>query len=167
VRVSTARMRGEPLGPGHLPLLAPMFADPRVGATMGGVQTPEQVAVRLEAAEAKWARDGFGLWMLFDRATGEPVGRGGLSRQEFDGVSEVEVGWLIAPERWNQGLATEVGAAAIEAAFGTLGLPDVVSFTLPHNRASRRVMEKLGLSYEKTAPFLHHGDHVLYRRFAS
>jgi [ribosomal protein S5]-alanine N-acetyltransferase len=156
-------MRGEPLGPQHLADLAPMLADPRVGATMGGIETPDQVSLGLHAAAEHWARDGFGLWMLYDRETGEPVGRGGLERTEFDGAPEIEVAWLIVPERWGQGLATELGAASVDIAFGTLGLPDVVAFTLTDNPASRRVMEKLGFAYEKTAPYKIYGDHVLYR----
>ena len=48
-------------------------------------------------------------------------------------------------------------------AFGPLGSPDLVAFTLPYNGASRRVMEKLGFVYEKTAPSKVSGDHVLYR----
>jgi [ribosomal protein S5]-alanine N-acetyltransferase len=130
---------------------------------MGGVETRGQVAAGLEQAAAQWERDGFGLWMLFDAATGEPVARGGLERTEFDGRPEVELAWLVTPERWGEGIATELGAAAIEVAFGTLGLPDVVAFTLPDNLPSRRVMEKLGLQYEKAAPHKHYGDHVLYR----
>jgi len=167
MELTTARMRGEPLGPRHLADLAPMFADPRVAATMGGILTEEQVAAMLEQDAAHWERDGFGPWMCYDKETGEPVGRGGLNRTEFDGAAEVEVAWLITPERWKQGLATELGAASVEVAFGTAGLADVVAFTLPDNLASRRVMEKLGFEYEKTAPYKVYGDHVLYRLRAS
>jgi ribosomal-protein-alanine N-acetyltransferase len=159
----TPRLRGERLGPAHQEALAPIVADPRVGATMGGVATPEQVAEQLALASQVWEREGFGYWMFFDAATGAPVARGGLSRTEFDGRAEVEVGWTVAPERWGEGLATELGAAALEVAAG-LGLDDIVAFTLPDNLASRRVMEKLGFTYEKTAPYKTYGDHVLYRR---
>jgi RimJ/RimL family protein N-acetyltransferase len=162
--LTTARMRGERLGPGHAAALAPILADPRVGATMGGVATPEQVAEQLALAAQGWERDGFGYWMFFDAGSGEPVARGGLSRTEFDGSPEVEVGWTVAPGRWGEGLATELGAAAVEVAFADLDVPDIVAFTLPHNLASRRVMEKLGFAYEKTAPYKVYGDHVLYRR---
>jgi RimJ/RimL family protein N-acetyltransferase len=165
--ITTARMRGEPLGPQHLDDLAPMFADPRVAATLGGAQSREQVGEMLDHDAEEWARDGFGPWMLYDRETGEPVGRGGLNRTEFDGAPEVEVAWLITPERWNQGFATELGAAAVEFAFAKVGLPNVVAFTLPDNLPSRRVMEKLGFAYEKTAPYKVYGDHVLYRLRAS
>jgi RimJ/RimL family protein N-acetyltransferase len=162
--VETARLRGERLGPRHLDVLAPMLDDPRVAATMGGARDRGQTAEHLATADEGWQRDGFGYWMWFDRATGEPVGRGGLGRAEFDGLPEVELGWLVAPGRWGEGLATEMGGAAVEVAFGTLGLDDVVAFTMTTNHASRRVMEKLGFAYEKTSPYKVYGDHVLYRR---
>ena len=101
--------------------------------------------------------------MFFEAATGEPLARGGLGRTVFDGQPEIEVAWTVVPERWGKGLATELGAASLEVAAG-LGLDDIVAFTLPHNTASRRVMEKLGFVYEKTAPYKVYGDHVLYRR---
>jgi RimJ/RimL family protein N-acetyltransferase len=82
------------------------------------------------------------------------------------GREEVEIGWAVAPERWGEGLATELGAASIAVAFGPLGLVDVVPFARPDNVASRRVMEKLGFSFEgdtvcKGMP------HVLYRRLST
>jgi ribosomal-protein-alanine N-acetyltransferase len=159
----TARMRGERLGPEHQAALAPILADPRVGETMGGVATPEQVAEQLALASAAWERNGFGYWMFFDATTGSPVARGGLGRTEFDGRPEIEVGWTVTPERWGEGLATELGAAALDVAF-ELGLRDIVAFTLVRNTPSRRVMDKLGFTYEKTAPYKTYGDHVLYRR---
>jgi [ribosomal protein S5]-alanine N-acetyltransferase len=162
--LTTARMRGERLGPAHQGALAPILADPRVAATMGGVASAAEVAEQLASFEEQWDREGFGYWMFFDARSGDPLARGGLSRTEFDGRPEVEVGWTVVPERWGQGLATELGAAAVEVAFADLGLADVVAFTLPDNAASRRVMEKLGFEYEKTAPYKTYGDHVLYRR---
>jgi RimJ/RimL family protein N-acetyltransferase len=162
--VHTPRLRGEALAARHLDLLAPVFADPRVGATMGGVMDRETVAGMIAGAEEKWASDGFAYWIFFETATGEAVARGGLSRTVFDGEDEVEVGWTTFPDRWGEGFATEVGQAALDVAFGPLHLDDVVAFTLPHNGASRRVMEKLGFTYEKTAPYKVFGPHVLYRR---
>ena len=75
---------------------------------------------------------------------------------------EVEVGWTVAPDRWGEGLATELGAASIAQAFGELGLADVVAFTLHDNVASRRVMDKLGFVYERD--IVHAAlPHVFYR----
>jgi ribosomal-protein-alanine N-acetyltransferase len=161
--ITTPRMRGERLGPQHQAASELIFGDPRVGATMGGVMTPQQISEELALAAEEWEHEGFGYWMFFDPTTGAAIARGGLSTTEFDGRPEVEVGWTVAPERWGEGLATELGAAALEVA-AELGLDDIVAFTLPRNAPSRRVMEKLGFVYEKTAPYKIYGDHVLYRR---
>ena len=73
--------------------------------------------------------------------------------------------WTIAADRWGEGLATELGAAAVEVAARDLGLEELISLTLPENAASRRVMEKLGFAYERDV--VQRGlPHVLYRRRA-
>jgi RimJ/RimL family protein N-acetyltransferase len=70
------------------------------------------------------------------------------------------------PERWGEGLATELAQASIQSAFGPLGMRSIIAFTLPHNRASRRVMVKTGFEYERD--IVHVGlPHVLYRRTAA
>jgi ribosomal-protein-alanine N-acetyltransferase len=90
------------------------------------------------------------------------VGRGGLLLTLVGGSYEVEVGWAIVPERWGQGLATELALAAVEVAFGDLGLQELVAFALPTNLASRRVMEKAGFAFEREIEYAGL-PHVLYR----
>jgi len=158
----TPRMRAEPIGARHRDGLIALLGDPRVGATLGGVAGPAAVDAQIAGMTAHWEREGFGWYAFLDRATGAVVARGGPHNCHVAGRAEVEVGWVVLPDRWGQGIATELGAASIEVAFGPLALPDVVSFTLPYNRASRRVMEKLGFAYERDV--VHAGDpHVLYR----
>ena len=159
----TARLRGEPVAERHHAALCALLGDPRVGATLGGVADAGAVTAQIAALASHWERHGFGYWMWFDRETGEPVGRGGLSRTHVGGRDEVEVGWAVRPERWGEGHATEMGDAAVAFAFDRLGLDDVVAYTLPDNRSSRRVMEKLGFQYERDVV---HANlpHVLYRR---
>ena len=137
----TARMRAEPIAPRHRDGLIALLGDERVGATLGGVATPAQVDAQIASQQVHWRDHGFGWYAFLDRATGALVARGGPGHCHVAGNDEVEIGWAVAPERWGQGLATELGAASIDVAFGQLGLREVVSFTLPHNRASRRVME--------------------------
>ncbi|MDA0161854.1 GNAT family N-acetyltransferase [Solirubrobacter ginsenosidimutans] len=161
--IVTERLRGERIGPHHVDVLLPIFSDPRVGATMGGVADRASVESLAQIMDAHWEEHGFGYMMWFERSTGEPVARGGLARTVFDGKPELEVGWTTTPERWGEGFASELGQACVSIAFGPLGSADLVAFTLPHNGASRRVMEKLGFVYEKTAPYKVYGDHVLYR----
>jgi RimJ/RimL family protein N-acetyltransferase len=167
-RVETERLICERLRGDHAPELLRLLSDPRVARTLFATAEPPSEAEMLEQLATKlthWERFGFGLWLLRDRATGEMVGRGGLQHTFVAGCDEVEVGWAIVPERWGQGLATEMAHAAVDAAFHELRLPEIVAFTLPDNIASRRVMEKTGFSYERR--IVHVGlPHVLYRRTA-
>jgi len=162
----TARLRAEPIGPQHRDGLIAMLGDPRVGATLGGVADPAAVDEQIAILTAHWEREGFGWYAFRERAGGALVARGGPHRRHVEGRDEVEIGWTVVPERWNQGIATELGAASIEVAFGPLALPDVVSFTLPDNHSSRRVMEKLGFAFERDIVYAGL-PHALYRLSAS
>jgi RimJ/RimL family protein N-acetyltransferase len=83
----------------------------------------------------------------------------------------VEVGWRLAPRYWGQGYATEGARAALDYAFGSLGLDEVVAFTAEGNVRSRRVMERLGMHHDTADDFDHPRlpedsplrRHVLYR----
>jgi [ribosomal protein S5]-alanine N-acetyltransferase len=164
--LETARLRGDPIGREHRAGLIALLGDPRVGAMLGGVATPAEVDQHIGRMAAHWARRGFGWYAFSDRETGALVARGGPHATRVGGRDEVEIGWTVVPERWGEGLATELGAASLDVAFGPLGLVDVVSFTLPDNHASRRVMEKLGFEFERDV--IHAGlPHVLYRCFST
>jgi ribosomal-protein-alanine N-acetyltransferase len=90
------------------------------------------------------------------------VRRAGLRNTRVGGNDEVELAYALAAEYWDRGLATEMAQAILKLAFERLGLTNVVCFTLPTNRASRRVMEKVGFDYEREVT--HVGSpHVLYR----
>lgn len=159
-------MRGEPIGPEHREGMIALLGDTRVGATLGGVATPAAVDAQIEQMTRHWAEHGFGWYAFCDRATGDLVARGGPMTRHVDGRDEVEIGWAVTADRWGQGLATELGAASVAQAFGPLGLTEVVSFTLVENRASRRVMEKLGFTYARDIAYKGR-PHVLYRLSAA
>ncbi len=164
-RIETPRMVLERLRLEDLDEVSTLLRDPRVAATgwPGGRPPSERdVLVSVEDKHRHWERYGFGMWMMRDRQTGEMVGRGGLQWTTYvKDLDEVEVGWSVVPERWRQGLATELALASIDAGFGPLDLERIVAFTTPDNVASRRVMEKSGFSYNRD--ILHIGiPHVLY-----
>ena len=94
---------------------------------------------------ARWARDGVGKWMARDRFDGSLVGRGGFTRTDLDGDTVLELGWVVRDALTGRGFATELGCAAL--AWAADHEPDVpvVAFTEVHNRASRAVMERLGM----------------------
>jgi RimJ/RimL family protein N-acetyltransferase len=165
-RLETEHMILERLSLEHAPEQLRLLLDPRVSATLWTPAEPPTEADVLDSLRAKvehWDRHGFGMWMARDRDTGEMAGRGGLQYTYTAGLHDVEAGWAIVPERWGQGLATELAHACVGAAFGPLGLRELVAFTMLENLASRRVMEKAGFTYERD--IVHAGlPHVLYRR---
>jgi RimJ/RimL family protein N-acetyltransferase len=160
-RLILTRMRAS-----DLPDLCRMHRDERVMVTLAGVRSDEETAEYLKVQLAHWERDGFGWWTLRERDSGRFVGRGGLRRVTVEGQEEVEVGYGLAFEFWGRGLATELAEESVRVAFEILDRPDVVSFTLPTNQASRRVMEKAGLRYERDIVY---ADllHVIYRLSAA
>lgn len=148
--------------------LHPLVADPRVAdwlwpGDLGGPRTLAQTRALLVKDIDRWKRSGFGPWVWRDAATGAMIGRAGLApAPEYFGEGEVEVGYLIAADRWGEGLASEITRASLGVAFDELGLPSVIAFTQPHNLASRGVMERCGFVYEGEVE--HAGlPHVLYR----
>ena len=168
-RIDTPRMVGERLRLEHGPELERLLMDPRVTPTMWVREEPmtaEDVRAGLEAKLRHWESYGFGQLLLRDRASGEMVGRGGPQWTNAAGTGEIELGWVIVPERWGQGLATELACSSLEVAFGPLELNEVIAYTLPDNFASRRVMEKTGFAYEREI-MVEGLQHVLYRRRAS
>jgi RimJ/RimL family protein N-acetyltransferase len=164
-RLETARLIYERLRAEHGEELAPLLLDPRVTRTLwpgSGPMDQARLTESLRQKEEHWDRFGFGLWLLRDRESGEMIGRGGLQHTFVGGRAEVEVGWAIVPERWGQGLATELALASLDVAFDELRFADVIAFALPDNGASIRVMEKTGFGYERD--IVHAGlPHVLYR----
>jgi ribosomal-protein-alanine N-acetyltransferase len=159
----TPRLRLTKMCADDLDDLTRMYRDPRVMATLGGVRSALQTAEYLDHNLAHWEQHGFGWWTARDALTGQFVGRGGVRHAMVDDRSEVEVGYGLMPEFWGRGLATELAQESVRVGFSELRLPDLVSFTMPTNSASRRVMEKAGFRYERE---IVHANlpHVLYRQ---
>jgi ribosomal-protein-alanine N-acetyltransferase len=105
---------------------------------------PSQTRTLLVRDADHWKRHRFGVWILRDPDTAAMVGRAGLYRLD---EHEVELQWLLAPDRWGQGLATEFARMCVDLAFGPLGLPELTAKTLPDNTRSLAVMERLGMEY--------------------
>jgi len=140
-----------------------MDSDPRVMARIGGPRSAETTRAYLTDMLAQWDALGYGVYVVFDAATGAPIGRAGLRRREVGGAMEVDLGYSFLPEAWGRGYATEIAAALVEVGLEGARLPSVVAFAHTANAASRRVMEKLGFRHEKDFEFA--GEpHVLYRR---
>lgn len=138
-----------------------MRNDPQVKQVLGATP-PEHAAALVDKLAEHWNRHGYGWWTARDPQSGRFLGCGGLRSVLVDGVPETEVAYGFLPQYWGRGYATELARVAVAQGFVRLGLREIVSFALPANQASLRVMEKTGFCYERE--FAHAGrPHVLYR----
>jgi RimJ/RimL family protein N-acetyltransferase len=142
--------------------LAAIYAQPAFLEHMPSVDL-DGTKAQIERFRRAWDGDGFSHWAAEDPESGRLIGRIGLMRHRDWplGGDPVEVGWSLDPAFWGRGLATEGGRASLELWRSELpGDPRLLSITTPANVRSRRVMEKLGLSYGGTAFW--HGYDVIW-----
>jgi RimJ/RimL family protein N-acetyltransferase len=152
---------------------AVMNADPIAMEYMISPLTREQSDAFADRIETHFVEHDFGLWAVEMPSDAPFIGFVGLSIPRFDAhfMPAVEIGWRIDRDYWGRGLATEAARAALADGFGRLGLKEIVSFTVPANVRSIRVMEKLGMTRDPRDDFEHpvvplghpHRHHVLYR----
>ncbi|MGA5320952.1 GNAT family N-acetyltransferase [Streptomyces seoulensis] len=143
-RLILRRWREEDIAP-----MAAVHADPVVMRWIrdGGVRDEEQTRRGVRAWESEWESEGFGLFAVEIRSTGELAGFTGLSVPGYlpELLPAVEVGWRLGRSHWGQGLATEAATAAIRFGFEERGLKRIVSIAQVGNDASERIMTKLGM----------------------
>ena len=152
---------------------AALNADPRVMEHFPKPLTREESDFLAKRISEKMDIHGFGLWALEIKGVTPFAGFVGLTVPGFEShfTPCVEVGWRLAFQHWGHGYATEAAAAAVEFGFIHAGLDQIVSFTVPANVRSRRVMERLGMTHSPDDDFDHplvlpgspHRRLVLYR----
>jgi len=152
---------------------AEMNADPRVMEFLGGPISREESDSLIERFENHFENHGFSMLAIEVKDPSQFIGFLGLHVATFQAhfTPAVEIGWRLAAHSWNKGYATEGSRAVIRFAFERLRLDSLVSFTVAQNRATRRVMEKLGMTHDPADDFDHprlpEGHplrrHVLYR----
>ncbi len=152
---------------------ASLNGDPRVMEFMPRRLSVDESDAFAGRIENHFRQHGFGLCAAEIRSNRAFIGFIGLQVPLFQAgfTPCVEIGWRLASGHWGQGLATEGARAIVRYAFDELGLEEIVSFTVPANLRSRRVMEKLGMKRDPADDFNHPrlpadhrlSRHVLYR----
>ena len=146
----TERLRYRPLEHADASALHLVWSDPEVMRYLPGDPSAsvEESAERVERHAGRFAKTGYGLCAVVEREGGRVVGVCGLFPVEWVGP-EVEVAYHFAREIWNRGYATEAARAWVDVAFARRGLNRVVALAFPANRASTRVMEKIGMRFRR------------------
>jgi ribosomal-protein-alanine N-acetyltransferase len=134
---------------------AALNADPAVMEHLRSTMTRAQSDEFVDRIEACWAERGWGLWAV-EVVGGAPfVGYVGLWPADQVSGDPCEVGWRLAKEHWGHGYAPEAAREALRFGFEEVGLDHIVSFTIPRNERSWKVMEKIGLRRVEGGDFDH------------
>lgn len=136
----------------------PLATDPRVMRYIGNGQplTDLQIQDRIEYWMRAAVERGWGPWPIIHREDSELIGFCGFG----DGfLPDVEIGWRLKPEYWGLGLATEAARAVMDYGFQRWEFSRLISVAQPENQQSLRVMEKLGMKFERA--FSHDGISVV------
>jgi [ribosomal protein S5]-alanine N-acetyltransferase len=157
-RLETKRLLLCPWEPLDWLAFKPIATDPLVMKYISGGKpwSDEQIVEFVERQGRHFRDRGFCLWKLLLRENNRLVGFCGL--QPLDDLPGVEIGWWLASDHWGQGLATEAARAVLEDGFTCIRLRRIVALALRENRASIRIMEKLGMRFESEVN--HHGLRV-------
>ncbi len=152
---------------------ARMNCDPAVMEHFPALLSREESDALVDRAVAHFQEHGFGPWAAELRESKEFIGYVSLFIPQFEASFTpcVEIGWRLAQHHWGKGLATEGARAVLRHGFKVQGLLELVSFTVPGNLRSLRVMEKIGMTRDPEGDFDHPSipeghalrRHVLYR----
>lgn len=113
-----------------------------------GVRTLEDARAYIENGPlAMYQRFGFGLYVTERRTDGVPMGMCGLIKR--DGLDDVDIGFAFLPAYWGRGYAFEAAAAVMDYGRNVIGLTRIVAITAPDNESSARLLEKLGLRFDR------------------
>jgi RimJ/RimL family protein N-acetyltransferase len=169
IQIETARLLLEPLDASRLEQFVALLADPDVTRYWGpDGPFPRDIAEQGFASSLLRIREhGFGRRWIVSKETGAGLG---FTETKYFGEScdevspdEVEIGWMLERSAWGRGYATEAGRAIRDEAFDRLGLESIVAVHHPENPASGRIMEKLGMEFERDVVDRRGWPYRLYR----
>lgn len=147
--------------------------DPKVIEFLLGSLTMQEVKDFIISMNQQFEQLGYTLFATEEKSSGKLIGFIGLNPPKWEAhfTPCVEIGWRLGSQFWNRGYATEGASAVLEFGFTQCNLTEVVSFTVPLNIRSIRVMEKIGMHRDIDDDFSHPrlpldhmlSKHVLYR----
>lgn len=134
-----------------------MNQDPKVMEYFPSLWPIEMVSEFIDRMNVQLIEKNYTLWAVEEKSSTQFIGFIGLNCPTWEASFTpcVEIGWRLASSSWGKGYATEGAKAVLDYAFNQLKLQQVVSFTVPDNLKSRRVMEKIGMTRQLEGDFFH------------
>ena len=130
-----------------------LYSNPEVQRYTGEavITTLEGIQKKIKEKTSEYKKYGYGRWVTIQKDGKQFVGWAGLAYlPEFD---ETDLGYRFLPEYWGLGIATEVSHAILTYGFKHLQLKRIVGIAMNENKASIRVLEKVGMQFDKFAPY--------------
>jgi [ribosomal protein S5]-alanine N-acetyltransferase len=146
--LDTPRFNLREMSLADLDFVAAMLADPEVMRYYPKCYSREEAQTWIERQLKRYERHGHGLWLVSEKATGQPVGQVGILLQNIQGVEEKEVAYLIHRPYWRRGFAKEAALACRDYAFEAFERQKVYALIRPENVPSQGVAVKLGMTPE-------------------
>lgn len=128
-----------------LPALCRILQDEEVMYAYEHAFSDAEAADWLNRQLQRYKDDGFGLWAVILKESGELIGQCGLTMQDIPEGRVVEIGYLFRKDCWHKGYATEAAIGCKEYAFDTLGVSEVYSIIRDNNIASQNVARRNGM----------------------
>lgn len=150
--IETDRLKLRQFTPDDLDELAPILAKPDVTRFLGVAGEPLSRAdaeKALRGISAHWERHGFGRWAAVYKENAQVIGYGGLRCYG----KHAELLYLLDKPYWGQGLATEIANACLKYSFEVKSFDHIVAMVKPDHRASRHVLEKVGMRCQNRAGY--------------
>jgi RimJ/RimL family protein N-acetyltransferase len=115
------------------------------------ITTLEDIYGKIKEKTNDYKKHGYGRWATILKNGNQFVGWAGLAYlHEFN---EIDLGYRFLPEYWGAGIATEASRAILTYGFDKLQLKRIIAIAMKENKASIRVMEKVGMQFDKYAPY--------------
>ena len=166
VLLETGRLVLRKLEQGDFDEVCKLLQDPVVMYAYEGAFSDQEVQAWLDKMFRRYEDDGFALWAVIEKSSGELIGQCGITYQECNGGRVPEVGYLFRKEFWHKGFATEAAIACKEYAFQVLNFDEVYSIIRDSNVASQNVARRNGMVEVDTLVKHYRGvemPHIVFR----
>lgn len=150
MQLETERLTLRELSQSDFEDMCKLLQDPVVMYAYEGAFNNQEVQDWLDKQLGRYQNDGFGLWGVVEKDSGELIGQCGITYQEYDGRTIPEIGYLFRKEFWHKGYATEAALVCKEYAFNTLLFDEIYSIIRDTNIPSQRVALRNGMSIVAT-----------------
>ncbi len=162
VVIETERIRLREMGLSDLDFVAEILSSPKAMLHFPKLYSRKEAQLAVEKHMFRYKLQGHSVWIMEDKKLNESVGYLGLTMQSVENKAEPEIGYILHPNHWKNGYATEGAIATRDYAFNTLNYPYVISLIRPVNLPSQAVAKRVGMKVSRKVHFFGY-EHLVYR----